>query len=41
MRAAGKHLVGDARVLQRAHSADVRNQFSAVDSSEPRIIGKD
>ena len=31
MRAAGKHLVGDARVLQREHSADVRNQFSAVE----------
>jgi hypothetical protein len=30
MRAAGKHLVGDVRVLQREHSADVRNQFSAV-----------
>ena len=31
MRPAGKHLVGDARVLQREHSADVRNQFSAVE----------
>ena len=31
MRAAGKHLVGDVRVFQREHGADVRNQFSAVE----------